>query len=229
MRYSIIISHEQAEYACRFDSILGDSRLVFVFDAFSGADEEAMRNIPGAASVIMESAGNRSANRNAGLSYVERKFHPADDDVIEFFDGDRVPVTYCPPDMGDADVLLYTCEHDKRLQKLHPGKVTTETLCNPFYSCGFAMRYRAIRKIEELNGGRLFNETFRGWGCEDQYLGLQCAKLGLSVYLDGNVRLEGKVGGDEFLHANYGEILQQYVDITRANGLFPHKNRLIQA
>lgn len=186
---------------------------------------DAMRNIPGASAVVMPVAGNRSANRNAGLAYVERVFHPSDADVIEFFDGDRVPVRYTPNFPANADVVLYVCEQDKRLLKLKPGYVQTNTLCNPFYSCGFAMKYGAIGRIEEFNGGCLFNEDFRGWGCEDQYLGLQCAKLGLSVYLSDQVCLAGRVGGDELSHDNYGAVLQQYVDITRANGLFPHKKQ----
>ena len=126
--------------------------------------------------------------------------------------------------MNNTDVLLYTCENDKRLRKLIPGLVSTNTLCNPFYSCGFAIKYSAIKHIEEINNGNLFNEEFIGWGCEDQYLGLQCAKLELNVVLTTDTVLSGSVGGDELTHDNYGETLQQYVNITIKHGFFPKMN-----
>lgn len=221
MYYTVIISHNQTDYIPRFLSAFNSRKIIFVFDEPTQNDLDIVHgaNID---YVIMPKVGNRSANRNAGLLYIEKNNILSDDDIIEFYDGDRIPVKYEEKDFSNIDVLLYTCEQDKRLIKLKPGKVVTDTLCNPFYSCGFGIKYSAVKKIKELNNGTLFNAEFKGWGCEDQYLGLQCNKLGLSIYLTNDICLAGQVGGDELSHENYIDVLQQYIDITRNTGLFPN-------
>lgn len=221
MLYTVVISHHQSTYINSFGRLFGDRNVVFVFDALTDDDISVIGSYPSFHAVSVIGSGNRSRNRNAGLSYIENNFRPSDDDIIEFFDGDRVPVKYAGPCMSNADVLLYTCENDKRLMKLVPGPVLTNTLCNPFYSCGFAIKYSAIKKIKTINNENLFNEEFLGWGCEDQYLGLQCAKLDFRILLTDMTVLAGSVGGDELSHDNYGDTLQQYIDITLKNGLFP--------
>lgn len=221
MYYTVVISHNQTDYISQFVSRLKSHKIVFVFDNPTQADLNVVHK-SGIDYVIMHSMGNRSANRNAGLALIEANYSLSDDDIIEFYDGDRIPLKYSEKDFSDIDVLLYTCEKDKRLLKIKPGKVVTNTLCNPFYSCGFGIKYSAVKKIEDFNDGFLFNSEFKGWGCEDQYLGLQCDKLGLSVYLTDDICLAGQVGGDELSHENYMAVLQQYIDITRSNGLFPN-------
>lgn len=221
MRYQVVISHNQSRFVDRFSDIFGNERIVFVFDAMDEYDIRAMERNHNVNIVTVRTPGNRSANRNAGLAYVMSHFAVSDDDIVEFFDGDRFPVCYSPRELGDIDVLLYPCENDKRFEKLKPGPVSTRWVSNPFYSCGFAIKVSAIRKIEALNGGKLFKEEFREWGCEDQYLGMQCHLSGLNVVLDSRTVLAGTVGGDELSHPNYRATLQQYVDLIRANGMFP--------
>lgn len=224
--YRVIISHNQTEYIMKFPT--GTSS-VFVFDAPSAEDIILSTRQMGQA-VTMDMAGNRSANRNAGLARILSQFEPDDEDIVEFFDGDRFPVRYKPDVVDrimrehDISCMLYTCETDTRYQKIFvPLKgatiVDTGTLCNPFYSNGFAMRVRAIRKVIEFNGGEFFMTSFNKWGCEDQYMGLVCDRLGFRVALTRETQLNGHVGGEEELHPDYRDSLQQYIDLIREKQL----------
>jgi hypothetical protein len=223
MHYRIVISHGQTGYIPKFLDVFGtDSNILFVFDAMTDADLHLVQSA-GIPYVCVLNEGNRPLNRNTGLRYWEQNAAMRDDDVIEFFDGDRVPVQYLPDSVPDDwDVLLYTCENDRRLEKLKIGKVTTNVLCNPFYSCGFAMKYGAVKKIYGMNDGRLFDESFTQWGCEDQYLGVMCGRAGMNIYLHDGVILSGKVGGDELSHPKYRESLQHYVNRLLEKNIFPH-------
>jgi len=223
MRFAVIISHKQSDYIGKFVDTLSIelSRMVFVFDAMDESDIATV-NKHSVSFVTVPTAGNRAANRNAGLKFLETKYELADGDVVEFYDGDRIPVSVMDWNADwSHDVDLFTCEIDKRLEKLAIGPVSTGTLCNPFYSCGFSMKVSAIRKVEMVNNGNLFDDSFAGWGCEDQFLGLQCAKLNLSVRLSDRVVLAGAVGGDEISHRNYKDSLQHYVNRAISAGLFP--------
>ena len=223
MIFRVIISHQQTEYIDQFVKIFG-TNLLFVFDDMTGADLDKI-NQYGVSYIKNEHCGNRTQNRNMGLYEWETRVNLADNDIIEFFDGDRPPIRYdlssIPPDF---DVLLYTCQTDKRLQKLKPGLVNVNMLCNPFYSCGFCIKYSLVKKIYNINRGMLFDESFTSWGCEDQYLGVMCGHIGAKVYLYDNVVLNGQVGGDELSHSDYIKSLQHYIDKLRENGIFPHAN-----
>lgn len=223
MHYRIVISHGQTEYIPKFLDVFGtDSNILFVFDAMTDADLHLVQSA-GIPYVCVLNEGNRPLNRNTGLRYWEQNAAMRDDDVIEFFDGDRIPVKYMPDSVPDDwDVLLYTCENDRRLEKLKTGKVNTNVLCNPFYSCGFAMKYGAVKKIYGMNDGSLFDESFTQWGCEDQYLGVMCGRAGMNIYLHNGVILSGKVGGDEMSHPKYRESLQHYVNRLLEKNIFPH-------
>lgn len=224
MLYHVVISHRQTEHLGKFPE-----GSIYVFDSITDGDIFACSK-RGCAYVAVPQAGNRGFNRDAGLSYIMEHYTPADDDVVEFFDGDRYPVAYAPDATLSAmridgiDCMLYSCNKDSRHARIYvPLKgfsvVDTGTLCNPFYSCGFAMKVGAIRKVMAFNGGGLFEHRFTKWGCEDQYLGLVCDKLGLRVALTCETLLNGSVGGDQFVHPDYRESLQQYVDLIREKGL----------
>lgn len=224
MFYHVVISHNQTEHIHKFPK-----GSVFVFDAPTAEDIKECDRL-GYPHVIVPQSGNRGANRNAGLSYVLSKYNPDMGDIVEFFDGDRYPIQYHPEAVFSLmlknciHAMLYTCDNDSRLQKIcvNPEGATfvdTGTLCNPFYSCGFAMRVSAIHAIEAYNNGYLFEPRFTLWGCEDQFLGLVCDHLHLSVALTRETMLNGNVGGDAVMHANYRESLQQYIDTIVARNL----------
>jgi len=230
MLYHIVISHNQTEHISKFPK-----GSVFVFDDPTGADTLECDKY-GNPYVLVPQTGNRGMNRNAGLSYVLSHYNVVDDDIIEFFDGDRFPKEYNPTkvielmDKHNLSVMLYSCEHDKRHHKIYVPLsngatiVDTGTLCNPFYSCGFAIRVSALKKIMEYNDGYFFEPRFTRWGSEDQYIGLVCDYLNLKVAITLDVMLNGNVGGDELKHPDYRESLQQYIDIVMARNL-PIRNQ----
>ena len=221
MRYSVVISHHQSAYIPRFVRVLNNN-VVFVFDDMQQEDVEQVC-LAGARYVCNPVVGNRTMNRNLGLSELERITTLSNDDWIEFFDGDRVPIVYnIGENLSDFNVFLYICESDKRLEKLKPGPVNVNILCNPFYSCGFRIKYGLIKEIYRVNRGKLFDESFTGWGCEDQFLGVMCGSLGAKVCLCDTVVLSGKVGGDEISHPDYLGSLQHYIDRLRECNIFPH-------
>lgn len=221
----VIISHGQTNYLPSFYTSCVQNTVV-VLDAPTDEDTYLCK-IHGYNTVLMPKMGNRSANRNAGLSYIMDQY--PDTDIVEFLDGDRVPESYSPMHTqellrGTADCVLYTCVKDTRKSKYIVGAaldtvVDTGTMCNPFYSCGFAMTTQAIRRVQEFNQGMLFDERFTEWGCEDQLLGLICSHLGLTVVLTTTTTIAGDVGGDAHRHDTYRVALQKYVDAIRELGL----------
>lgn len=226
MIYRIIISHNQSQSLGKFPA---GAPTVAVFDAPTDADVQRCREC-GYEMVTVPQSGNRGANRNAGLQYLLDGALLAPNDILEFFDGDRAPLRYDVWSVNslirayDLDVLLYTCADDARLCRIPIAQggsalIDTGTLINPFYSCGFAMRYAAIDKVLKFNGGKLFEPQFTKWGCEDQYLGLICAKLGLRVAITAEIVLAGVVGGDSDMHPEYRESLQQYIGTIHEKNL----------
>ena len=224
MIYHIVLSHKQTEYINKFPE-----NSVFVFDDPSEEDIiYCKRN--NITYVISSEKGNRSINRNTGISFILSNYKVSDNDIIEFFDGDRYPTTYNFEKVlelienNSLDIMLYTCKNDMRLSKIYvpiegAAIIDTGTMCNPFYSCGFAIKISAIKKIQEINNGNLFEPSFIYWGGEDQYLGLLCDKLNLKVAITTEVTLNGNVGGDAVSHSNYRETLQNYVNLIIKNNI----------
>ena len=88
MIYHIVLSHKQTEYINKFPE-----NSVFVFDDPSEEDIiYCKRN--NITYVISSEKGNRSINRNTGISFILSNYKVSDNDIIEFFDGDRYPTTY---------------------------------------------------------------------------------------------------------------------------------------
>jgi len=230
MIYRVVLSHHQTENIRKFPS---GCSTVFVFDDPIQEDIDEC-NAHGCSHVCMPVAGNRGANRNAGLQKVLSTFKPNPDDYVEFFDGDRFPTTYNPDSVlrlmekYDIHCMLYSCGNDARHTKIYVPLegatiVDTGTLCNPFYSCGFIMRVSAILDVIAFNNGVFFEQRFTTWGNEDQYLGLVCEHLKHKVALTCETLLNGKVGGDSDSHQDYRESLQTYVDLIREHN-FPIRN-----
>lgn len=230
MIYRVVLSHHQTENIRKFPS---GCSTVFVFDDPIQEDIDEC-NAHGCSHVCMPVAGNRGANRNAGLQKVLSTFKPKPDDYVEFFDGDRFPTTYNPDSVlrlmekYDIHCMLYSCGNDARHTKIYVPLegatiVDTGTLCNPFYSCGFIMRVSAILDVIAFNNGVFFEQRFTTWGNEDQYLGLVCEHLKHKVAITCETLLNGKVGGDSDSHQDYRESLQTYVDLIREHN-FPIRN-----
>lgn len=225
MSYRIIISHHQAEHLSKFPI---DLPTAVVFDAYEDVDAYTCHDL-GFQPVIVPQAGNRGFNRNKGLEYLMNGALIAQEDVIEFFDGDRYPVYYNPcavqrlMDRHALDGMLFMCQADTRDNLDVPSSgallVDTGALCNPFYSCGFAMRFNAIEKVLKFNKGCFFESSFDQWGCEDQYMGLVCAHLNLRIGITKEYLLNGSVGGNCDDHPEYRDSLQQYVNLIRARNL----------
>lgn len=228
MNYRVIISHGQSNYLYDFPY---SEYTVVVLDAPTQEDYEACTKL-GYIPVVATASGNRGHNRNCGLFKLLDLYTLSDDDTIEFFDGDRFPIDINAWNRRDIimnnaslDCLLYVCnESDARLRKLYVPLegatiVDTGTLCNPFYSCGFAMKAKAIRKIMSFCNGTLFEQRFTSWGCEDQFLGLICSHLDIKVGITCEISLNGRVGGDSDTHADYRDSLQVYIDLIREYGL----------
>lgn len=212
----VIISHHQTEYISCFNF----QDAVFVFD---DPTPEDLKETGGRPSITMGKAGNRSANRNAGLSYWMH--HPISEaPIVEFFDGDRFPVKYREPaaemETTGADILLYPCEADIRFKYAKPGDhLYMKGPGNPFFSCGFAIRKKAIDEIVAFNKGKFFCEAFSGWGGEDQYMGTVAAHLGLKCVLSAYTLLNGSVGGDEGAHPEYVQATTTYIQLVLKNGM----------
>lgn len=230
MLYRVVLSHNQTENIRKFP---GGCSTVFVFDAPTKEDLDEC-TAHGCSYVLMPVAGNRGANRNAGLQKVLTTFKPNYDDYVEFLDGDRFPITYNPEKVlrimeeHGIQCMLYSCGQDARHEKVYVPLegatiVDTGTLCNPFYSCGFVMRVSAILEVMAFNDGFLFEPRFTKWGSEDQYLGLVCEHLKQKVAITCETLLNGRVGGDSDFHQDYRESLQTYVDLIREHN-FPVRN-----
>ena len=224
MVYNVVISHHQTENINKFPK-----NSVIVFDDVTENDikECESNNIP---YVLSKEKGNRSINRNTGLYYILNNYDIKDNDIIQFFDGDRYPVDYNIENVINlmethkVDVMLYSCQYDKRHTKIFvplEGAVIidTGTLCNPFYSCGFAITVNAIRKIMEFNNNSFFETSFIYWGGEDQYMGLICDKIELKVGLTCEILLNGNVGGDQEEHPDYKKSMQNYINLIRKYNL----------
>lgn len=226
MIYQVILSHNQTENIRKFPC---GCSTVFVFDAPTKEDLDEC-DAHGCSYVCLPVAGNRGANRNAGLQKVLNELNPNFDDYVEFFDGDRFPTAYNPDKVlslmenHNIQCMLYSCEQDARHKKIDvPSEgaviVDTGTLCNPFYSCGFIMRVSAILEVMAFNNGFLFEPCFTRWGGEDQFLGLMCEYLKLRVAITNETRLNGRVGGDADQHSDYRESLQTYIDVIREHNI----------
>lgn len=227
MVYRIVLSHNQTEYLYKFKDT---QRTYVVLDAMSMEDSYTCGTL-GYGVVPVATMGNRSLNRNRGLMRVLHDLSPKDTDIVEFLDGDRYPMEYSPSrieelmDKHDLGCLLYTCSvDDTRISKLGINPCTTSlvdtgTLCNPFYSCGFAMRVRDVLSIMSYNKGHLFEPKLSSWGCEDQYLGILCSHLGVRVAITREILVNGAVGGDQHMHPSYRDSLQTYIDLIQNNGI----------
>lgn len=130
-----------------------------------------------------------------------------DDDIL-FLDGDKIP-------QGDivADIERLKCKYDaicygiagenenselrsfmrsEDIDDIVPWQKEKLPFASGCYSCGLWLSRDIIRKVRELNGGRIFHPDFDGiWGDEDNFLADEINDLGGKIGYSTHVRLSG--------------------------------------
>lgn len=133
-----------------------------------------------------------------------------DDDIL-FLDGDKVPMGDIVADIeslkGLYDCICYgidgSLEHSglrsfMREDGKH-GIVEWQARGFPYaygcYSCGLWVSREAVRRLRDLNGGRIFHPAFDGvWGDEDNFLADELGYSGFRIGFSTRVRLSGSFG-----------------------------------
>ena len=133
-----------------------------------------------------------------------------DDDIL-FIDGDKVPQGNIIADIDNLkskyDCICYGIAPEYESPDLRAfmkedntdGIVPWQQENRPYsvgcYSCGMWLCRDAIRKLRELNGGRIFHPEFDGtWGDEDNFLADELGYSGFRIGYSTHVRLSGNFG-----------------------------------
>lgn len=130
-----------------------------------------------------------------------------DDDIL-FLDGDKIP-------QGDiiSDIERLKCKYDAICYGIAGEKESSEyrsfmredgmdgivpwqssgfPYASGCYSCGLWLSRDIVRKVRELNGGRIFHPDFDGiWGDEDNFLADEINAVGGRIGYSTHVRLGG--------------------------------------
>ena len=131
-----------------------------------------------------------------------------DDDIL-FLDGDKVPQGNIIADIEALkhkyDCICYGVNgefEESQFRSLMKndnmdGIVEWQKRNFPYaygcYSCGLWISKNAIRKLRELNNGRIFHPAFDGtWGDEDNFLADELGYCNFKIGYSTHVRLSGK-------------------------------------
>lgn len=190
----VVISHNQNEFVFPMLSALRPSEPLFVFDRCTPV------KLPNR--IVNSSGEGFLAGRMRDLGA-----NGLDDDIL-FLDGDKIP-------QGDivADIEKLKDKYDCICYGIAPENEHSEfrgfmknidadglvcfqerktNLAYGCYSCGMWICKDAIRKIRDLNGGRIFHPDFDGrWGDEDNFLADELNYLGFRIGYSTHVRLSG--------------------------------------
>jgi hypothetical protein len=190
----VVINRDQEEYVEAMRNALAPHEPLFVFDRCDPvAGVKYKVNIEGSGFL----AGKM---RDLGAEGV-------DDDIL-FLDGDKIPMGDIVSDIeglrNKYDCICYGVEagyeHSELRQFMRDedfdGIVPFQSEGRPFasgcYSCGMWISKAAIRKLRELNGGRIFHPAFDGtWGDEDNFLADELHYSGFTIGFSTHVRLLG--------------------------------------
>lgn len=187
----IVISKDQPEYIKDFERALERYNHLYVID-------RPTKNYPsGIPSVVNHYGEGFLAGRMRDIGAL---FFNGDD--ILFLDGDKVPKGNLDSlDMIPYDCVLLGTENDKRKffdGTTHEVKVPVDfdAQWNGVYSCGILIRKNLIKRLREVNDGRIFNAVFDGcWGEEDTWNGDIMFREGWKVGCTSDVILSGIVTG----------------------------------
>jgi len=136
-----------------------------------------------------------------------------DDDIL-FIDGDKVPQGDIVSDIERLkhkyDCICYGIdgkyEHsdlrsfmkEEDVDDIVPWQKTGFPFASGCYSCGMWISREGIRKLRELNGGRIFHPDFDGvWGDEDNFVADELHYSGFRIGYSTHVRLGGEFGSCE--------------------------------
>ena len=190
----VIINRNQQEYVGPMREALIPHEPLFVFDRYEPVEWVRYK---------LNTAGDgflAGRMRDIGADGI-------DDDIL-FLDGDKVPMGDIVADIEQLknkyDCICYGVapeyEHSELRQFMHAedtdGIVPFQAKGRPFaygcYTCGMWVSRDAVRKLRELNAGRIFHPDFDGvWGDEDNFLADELHYSGFRIGYSTHVRLLG--------------------------------------
>lgn len=227
----VVISRNQVEYVQPMKAALSINPL-FVFDRTPNhpIDVDFIENTQGEGFLA-----GRMRDMGAELF--------PDEDIL-FLDGDKIPqgdivadierlkdkydcITYgIDPELEDRYVRSHMKEIDS--DGILPSHLNNSLLTCGCYSCGMWLSAEAIKKLKELNDGRIFHSMFDGnWGDEDNFLGDQLKYLGMRVGYSTHVRLSGefsKFEGERVLI--YAKSLEKRLNFLFNNNIIDINKRI---
>lgn len=191
----VVISKGQEEFVEKMISALSPIEPLFVFDRCEPVEGVRFKhNIEGEGFL----AGRM---RDLGAEGI-------DDDVL-FLDGDKVPQGNIVADIeklkSKYDCICYGIDKESEnstyrsfmkaddVDDIVPFQKNKMPFAYGCYSCGMWLSRDAVRKLRELNGGRIFHPIFDGnWGDEDNFLADELYYSGFKIGYSTHVRLSGK-------------------------------------
>jgi hypothetical protein len=126
------------------------------------------------------------------------------DDIL-FIDGDKVPVGEIPTiDTSKFDCVIFPCDETEDIRHaifvdeegvIPPDLDPISNFTNPFYTCGIFYSKRLIKRLREVNEGRIFHPAFDGhWGEEDRWNGDIINFEKFNAGYSQKMKLSGKLG-----------------------------------
>lgn len=191
----VVINRNQQEFVEAMQFALKPHQPVFVFDR--------CQPVNGCIYKINSSGEGFLAGKMRDLGA-----ESVDDDIL-FLDGDKVPQGDIVSDItrlkSKYDCICYGVDgyfenseyRDFMKEDDVDGVIPFQRFGHPFasgcYSCGLWLSKDAVRKLRELNGGRIFHPAFDGrWGDEDNFLADELYYSGFKIGYSTHVRLSGK-------------------------------------
>lgn len=190
----VVINRDQQKYVTAMQSALWPTKPLFVFDRCNP--------VLGVWHKVNTEGEGFLAGRMRDLGA-----EGIDDDIL-FLDGDKVPKGNIETDIfrlkDKYDCICYGVDKEYEHSELRKfmkvddvdGHVPWQKKHFPYafgcYSCGMWLSRKAVRKLRELNGGRIFHPAFDGfWGDEDNFLADELNAFGFKIGYSTHVRLSG--------------------------------------
>ena len=198
--HAVVINRNQQKFVQPMLTVLDSCPVLFVFDRC-----EPVMNC----NYIYNHEGNgflAGKMRDIGAAGI-------DDDIL-FLDGDKVPQGDIVSDIESLktkyDCICYGIagenEHsiyrgfmkEDDVDGIVPWQKNGSPFATGCYSCGMWICRDGIRKLRELNGGRIFHPDFDGtWGDEDNFVADELHYSGFRIGYSTHVRLSGEFGSCE--------------------------------
>lgn len=191
----VVINRNQQEFVEPMCNALAPLHPIFVFDRCEPVDSVTHK-------VNAEGVGFLAGKmRDIGAEGI-------DDDIL-FLDGDKIPQGDIVADIeslkGKYDSICYGIAGEKEnseyrsfmraddVDGIVPWQASGFPYASGCYSCGLWLSRDIVRKVRELNGGRIFHKDFDGiWGDEDNFLADEINAVGGRIGYSTHVRLSGE-------------------------------------